>query len=100
MRGPAMGAANLAVCIGPILGRWVALRNGSYQWVFWILVIFGGSALVMVAFLSPETARNLVGDGSRKVSRWEKTLWINPFVRLRKHAAQAHDWKCQAPAQI
>ena len=61
MQGPAMGAANLAVCIGPILGGWVALRSGSYEWVFWILVFFGGAALIMVAFWLPETARNLVG---------------------------------------
>lgn len=34
MLGPLMGAANLPVCIGPVIGGWVALGSGSYEGVF------------------------------------------------------------------
>lgn len=49
MQGPALGAANLAVCIGPVIGGWVALGSGSYEWVFWCLVMYG-----VLVFLSWE----------------------------------------------
>ncbi|KAI4276223.1 MAG: hypothetical protein LQ337_002622 [Flavoplaca oasis] len=75
MQGPAMGAANLAVCIGPVVGGWVALGSGSYEWVFWCLVIYGGSVLVVVGFGLPETARNVVGNGERKAPWWGRTWW-------------------------
>ena len=64
MLGPTQGAANLAVCLGPILGGWVALGSGGFAWVFWALVIFGATVLLCVGFMLPETARNVVGNGS------------------------------------
>ena len=63
MLGPTQGAANLAVCIGPILGGWVALGSGGFAWVFWALVIFGATVLLCVGFALPETARSVVGNG-------------------------------------
>ncbi|KAI4248381.1 MAG: hypothetical protein L6R42_009269, partial [Xanthoria sp. 1 TBL-2021] len=75
MQGPAMGAANLAVSIGPVVGGWVALGSGSYEWVFWCLVIYGGSVVVIVGFGLPETARNVVGNGERKARWWGRTWW-------------------------
>ncbi|KAI9705290.1 MAG: hypothetical protein M1820_005289 [Bogoriella megaspora] len=64
MLGPTQGAANLAVCLGPIIGGWVALASGGFQWVFWALVIFGGTVFSIVGIALPETARSIVGNGS------------------------------------
>ncbi|KAI4132475.1 MAG: hypothetical protein LQ338_000695 [Usnochroma carphineum] len=75
MQGPAMGAANLAVCVGPVVGGWVALASESYEWVFWGLVIYGGLVVVVVGFGLPETARNVVGNGEREATRWGMTWW-------------------------
>ncbi|KAL8790818.1 MAG: hypothetical protein Q9213_000442 [Squamulea squamosa] len=75
MQGPAMGAANLAVCIGPVVGGWVALGSGSYQWVFWCLVIYGGLVVVTVGIGLPETARNVVGNGEKEARWWGRTWW-------------------------
>lgn len=75
MQGPTMGAANLAVCLGPVIGGLVALGSGSYEWVFWALVIFGGSVLLLVGFGLPETARSIVGNGSVEATGWGKTWW-------------------------
>lgn len=75
MQGPTMGAANLAVCLGPVIGGLVALEKGSYEWVFWALVIFGGSVFLFIGFELPETARNIVGNGSVEATGWGKSWW-------------------------
>ena len=75
MQGPTMGAANLAVCLGPVIGGLVALGTGNYEWVFWALVIFGGVVLLLVGFGLPETARSVVGNGSMEATGWRKTWW-------------------------
>ena len=75
MQGPAMGAANLAVCLGPVIGGLVALRSGSYEWVFWALVIFGGIVFLFVGLGLPETARNVVGNGNVEATGWGKSWW-------------------------
>ncbi|KAL8802184.1 MAG: hypothetical protein Q9182_003973 [Xanthomendoza sp. 2 TL-2023] len=84
MQGPAMGAANLAVCIGPVVGGWIALGSGSYEWVFWCLVIYGGSVCLVVGLGLPETARNVVGNGEREARWWGTTWWTLIAVWQRK----------------
>ena len=75
MQGPTLGVANLAVCLGPVIGGLVALGSGSYEWVFGALVIFGGSVFVFVGVGLPETARSIVGNGSVDATGWGKTWW-------------------------
>ncbi|KAL8933234.1 MAG: hypothetical protein Q9216_006457 [Gyalolechia sp. 2 TL-2023] len=75
MQGPALGAANLAVCVGPVIGGWVALGSGSFGWVFWCLVIYGVLVLFVVGMGLPETARSVVGNGEREPGWWGKTWW-------------------------
>ena len=75
MLGPTQGAANLAVCLGPVIGGWVALASGGFEWVFWALVIFGTTVLVVVGVALPETARNVVGNGSVEATGWRRTWW-------------------------
>lgn len=73
MLRPLMGAANLAVCSGPVIGGWVALGSGSCEWVFWCLMIFGGMNLFAIGWTFPETTRNVVGNGSIEPGVWGKT---------------------------
>lgn len=75
MQGPTMGAANLAVCLGPVIGGLVALGSGSYEWVFWALVIFGGSVFFFVGAGLPETARSIVGNGTVEATGWGRSWW-------------------------
>lgn len=76
MLGPVSAALNLGACVGPVVGGWVALRSGSYNWVFWCLVIIGAVLLVAVGAFLPETARNVVGNGSVTARMWwERTWW-------------------------
>ena len=94
MQGPTMGAANLAVCIGPVVGGWVALGSGSYEWVFWCLVIYGGSVVAIVGLGLPETARNVVGNGERQATWWGKTWWsmLTVWRRDRKEVGDVTEW--------
>lgn len=75
MQGLTMGATNLAVCMGPLVGGWVALGSGSHEWVFWCLMIYGGLIVTIVGLFLPETARNVVGNGEGQTKWWGKTWW-------------------------
>jgi len=75
MLGPTQGAANLAVCLGPVIGGWVALASGGFEWVFWALVIFGGTVLALVGVALPEMARNVVENGSVEATGWRRPWW-------------------------
>ena len=75
MQGPTMGAANLAVCLGPVVGGVVARESGGDQWVFWALVVFGGGVFVLVGSGLPETARELVGNGEGEATGWWGRSW-------------------------
>ncbi|KAE9371711.1 MFS general substrate transporter [Stipitochalara longipes BDJ] len=76
MLGPMMVAGNVGTCIGPVVGGGIALASGSYQWVFWALCLFGAAMLSILAILLPETARNVVGNGSIEDAQWNQPLWI------------------------
>jgi MFS family permease len=91
MIGPIMAAANLAVCIGPVIGGWVALGSGGYEWVFWCLVIFGGTVLWVVGWAFPETARSLVGNGSLKATGLSRTWWSVLTERIKKRVGNIKD---------
>lgn len=89
--GPTQGAANLAVCVGPVIGGWVALASGGYQWVFRALAIFGISVWIIVGMALPETARNVVGNGSSERKGWERSWWevVKKKRKKRKEAAES-----------
>ncbi|KAB5585277.1 major facilitator superfamily domain-containing protein [Coniochaeta sp. 2T2.1] len=66
---PMMTATNIGPSIGPpigggAIGGGAILATGDPRWAFWTLVIFGGSALTLVAISMRETNRRIVGNGS------------------------------------
>lgn len=85
--GPTQGAANLAVCVGPVVGGWIALASGGFRWVFWALTIFGISVWLIVGVALPETARNIVGNGSSERKGWERPWW--EAIKKRKKRKEA-----------
>jgi hypothetical protein len=61
----------------------VAHTSGSYVWVFWTLFIVGGVLFVGVGAFLPETARNMVGNGSDALLyKWWQHSWVG-LVRVR-----------------
>lgn len=75
MIGPVSMALNLGTCVGPVVGGWIAFKSGDYDWVFWFLFIVGAVLLVAVGGFLPETARNVVGNGSMEAGRWWEMTW-------------------------
>jgi multidrug resistance protein len=67
-RGAYMGilgcGPNVAPSLGPVLGGVLAQKAG-WRWIFGFLAISGALSLVLIAVKLPETARNIVGNGSR-----------------------------------
>jgi multidrug resistance protein len=82
MLGPVSMALNLGACIGPVIGGWIAYKSGSFEWIFWILVIVGTILLLGVAALLPETARSVVGDGA---GRKRGNCWEESWYSICKH---------------
>ena len=76
MLGPMLSAGNLGTAVGPILGGCIAFASGGFQWAFWALFIFAAMLLSAIAMLLPETARNVVGNGSIQDKPWNRPLWI------------------------
>ncbi|KAA6414326.1 MAG: major facilitator superfamily [Lasallia pustulata] len=77
MLGPISMLLNLGACVGPVVGGLVAFTSGSYEWVFWALVVAGGVLLCGVGAFLPETARKVVGNGSASTRQkwWERSWW-------------------------
>lgn len=77
MVGPISMLLNLGACVGPVIGGLVAFTSGSYEWVFWALVVVGGMLLFGVGVFLPETARNVVGNGTARTQQkwWERSWW-------------------------
>lgn len=74
MLGPVMASSNLGTAIGPVVGGAIAYGSGTIWWAFWALVIFGAGMLAALAVLMPETARNVVGNGSTSDHVWNWPL--------------------------
>ena len=84
MVGPISAAQSLGLCIGPVVGGWVAWKSGGYGWVFWVLVIVGGVLIALVGGFLPETAKNVVGNGSLGAAKW----WMRPWCNGTMHSVR------------
>ncbi|KAG9233800.1 putative MFS transporter [Amylocarpus encephaloides] len=83
MLGPAMVTTNLGPVLGPLIGGPLA-QNAGWRWVFWFLSIAGGTFLLVIALLLPETCRNIVGNGSIDSGKWNKPMlpYLYPKVEV------------------
>lgn len=61
---PLLTITNLGPCIGPIIGGGLVLASGDPRWCFRTLLIFGGSATLLIGWAMPETGRSIVGNGA------------------------------------
>lgn len=74
MLGPMLASGNLGPCVGPVIGGAVEM-TGRPGWCFWVLVLFGGIALLLVGWTFPETRRTVVGNGAVPAVGIWRTWW-------------------------
>lgn len=64
------------MALGPVLG---GLLAGGFGWraIFWFLVAFAGSAIILILLFCPETLRRVAGNGSTPLTSWTQKpiLW-------------------------
>ena len=65
---------NTAPSLGPVLGGIIA-QEGGWRWTFGFLAISGTLSILLIAVILPETARNIVGNGSLPMTWLNKSFW-------------------------
>ena len=80
-RGSYIAYASLGSMLGPSLSPIIGGLISQYldwHWLFWFLLIFGGTFFVFLFLFQPETCRQVVDDGSipPPLLNWSVTDWI------------------------
>ncbi|KAK0725979.1 major facilitator superfamily domain-containing protein [Lasiosphaeris hirsuta] len=84
MLGPMLSFCNGLSAVGPVVAGAVANSTGGYAWVFLALLIVSVLSLVLVGFTLPETARGVVGNGSKAAKGIGRTWWWSYFLSMAK----------------
>ncbi|KAK8034306.1 hypothetical protein PG993_009301 [Apiospora rasikravindrae] len=90
MLGPLMAATNLGPCMGPLLGGVIAWETRRPDWCFWTLVVFGGTAFLLIGWTLPETNRAIVGNG-RVAAQGVWRTWWDALLWLRRGKGRAYN---------
>ena len=75
--GPMQGSVMAAFAFGPVIGGLLEHRLG-WRSIFWFLATASGSFLLGYIIVIPETARNVVGNGSVDLKNW----WRRPLTEI------------------
>lgn len=97
--GPMMTATNIGPSIGPPIGGGAILATGDPRWAFWALVIFGGSALTLIAWTMRETNRTIVGNGAVKAQGLWRCWWDIVFLSRPFHTKGKAEPGVEVPDQ-
>ena len=81
------GCTMLGPALGPVIGGLLVQFLG-WRAIFWFLAVVAASYLVLFALSVPETARNVVGNGSIPPQGWNMTLWRYIQHRKQRSARQ------------
>lgn len=86
---------NTAPALGPVIGGLLASRVG-WPWIFVFLSCLCGFVLILLAFFLPETAPNIVGDGSIPATALTAPSTPISATAAPKHTKNAPNSSCQA----
>jgi len=88
-RGKYIGYASMGVTLGPALGPVIGgLLDQFLGWrsIFWFLTIFAGSMMLLMILFFPETSRSVVGNGSIRPQKWNKSVLDRVRQRRRSNS--------------
>lgn len=92
---PLLTITNIGPCIGPIIGGGLALASGDPRWCFRTLLIFGGSATLLIGWAMPETGRSIVGNGAVPAQgiwrTWQSVFTENNMVASFKYSLRGEE---------
>ena len=99
--GSSMVATNLGPVLAPLIGGAILSRSGSWQWIFWCLLLCGATMLLSMLFLLPETARSIVDNGSIRPNTWRRPLLpvLVPSIPIPRHG-QRQRFSCAADETV
>lgn len=101
MLGPMLSTCNAISAIGPVIGGAVALSTNGYIWVFLALLIAAVVSLLVVGFTLPETARNVVGNGTKPAHGVWRTWWsFFPGTTQQKRSENKISDTTEKPLQV
>ncbi|CAN8100270.1 unnamed protein product [Discula destructiva] len=84
--GTFAGMRQFSMAVGPVIGGILAGTLG-FRYIFWLLTLLGGVALMMLAVLLPETLRTLAGNGSIPLKGWKYEPLLRAFAPWEKSTA-------------
>ncbi|KAK7722156.1 hypothetical protein SLS64_000689 [Diaporthe eres] len=90
MLGPMLSFCNGISAIGPVVGGAVAQTTGAHVWVFLALLAVAVVCFLLTGFTLPETARTIVGDGSRPAHGLSRA-WKFSCVKSKEAEKQSRD---------
>ncbi|KAK9417382.1 putative MFS general substrate transporter [Seiridium unicorne] len=90
-------ASRIAPSLGPIFGGGLSYAAG-WTWIFWFLCIAAGLCLMAMAFILPETSRNIVGNGGTRPPSYLQL----PFSSIMRHwtatgTTKQNNWRIPNP---
>ncbi|KAH0538684.1 hypothetical protein FGG08_004759 [Glutinoglossum americanum] len=90
---------NTAPSFGPVLGGSLIACKG-WRWIFWFLSIASGVCLTAIIIFLPETARNVVGNGSTPVREKARLRSIFYPLVVAVAAIVGYGWSIEAKAHV
>ncbi|OWZ28764.1 spermine transporter [Cryptococcus neoformans c45] len=81
-------------CLGPLFGGWIAERTHTWRWIYWVLFIFVGAAMVLCVFTPETLAPVLLRKKANKLNKkYQSQLYVSehdlnrlPFSETLKNA--------------
>lgn len=87
-----------SMAVGPVIGGILAGTLG-FRFIFWLLTLLGGIALICLFVFLPETLRTLAGNGSTALKGWKYEPLVGIFAPWTKPAACDNGYEDSQPRE-